>query len=147
MKKVIGLAVLCAALAISTVCVARDYVGPGEDYEEYFEEVGEVYHICPELLQAILETDYRRSDLVGPMKLNRAVQEERMDKLQLHNLHNKAESLEIGADYLYELFEKHEDIYTVLQIYLELPDKYSEVAEEIVDQSYRLEKEHGKLDY
>ncbi len=123
------------------------------------EQIGKEYNICPELLQAMAfkESTFRpkaeNGTCIGLMQINEPFHRERMDKLGINDLYDPKQNMIMAADYLIELFEKHEDIGIVLMVYngSKNPEEYvtrtgklSDYAEQVLELSAVLEEQHGK---
>lgn len=131
------------------------------DLIEYCNEVGEEYGVCPELLEAIIETESSgRADAVngsckGLMQVNESSHKDRMKRLGISNIYDKRGNIIVATDYLLELFEKYEDVGTVLMVYNGTSNAvkrgeqgdYTQYAQKIMQRSRELERLHGKLDY
>ena len=142
--------ILIVAVALAAICGvsarATEASRPQmSDYINYCEQAGELYSVSPELIEAIFESDYKTPNLSGPMKLDRSAQLDRMKELKLDDVKDPEQAIEIGADYLLDLFEEYEDIYIVVETYLQLDVEHEYIADQIVDRAYELEGEHGKL--
>lgn len=94
-------------------------------YQDYCIEIGEKYHICPELLMAMIEQESSgRADVVnsagdtGLLQVNPAWHKERMERLGVSDLTDPYSNILVAADYLAELFSENDgDIYLVLMKY------------------------------
>ena len=122
---------------------------------EMSNEIGKEYNICPELLQSIafqesrFEADAQNEGCTGLMQVNPAWHEDRMRELGVTDLYNPEQNMEVAADYLQELFEKYEDVGTVLMVYHGESGAVSKIepsryADEILTRSAELERAHGK---
>ncbi|HJC25383.1 MAG TPA: lytic transglycosylase domain-containing protein [Candidatus Eisenbergiella merdavium] len=122
---------------------------------EISNEIGKEYNICPELLQSIafqesrFQADAQNGGCTGLMQVNPAWHGDRMRELSVTDLYDPEQNMEVAADYLRELFERYEDVGTVLMVYhgeagavnkIE-PSQY---ADEILERSAALERLHGK---
>lgn len=89
------------------------------------------------------------------MQVNANAHRDRMQKLGISNIYDKKGNIIVATDYLLELFEKYEDIGTVLMVYNGTKNAvrrgeqgdYTKYARKIVQRSRELEGLHGKLDY
>lgn len=127
------------------------------------EEVGQIYGICPELLQSIIfyESSYRADaecgGCKGLMQINESTHSDRIKRIKAeyrisNNIFNPRLNVLVGADYLAELFEEYEDVGLVLMIYhgeskaIQNADngKLSSYAKKILIKSEEEEREHGK---
>lgn len=93
-------------------------------------EIGGMYGICPELLQAIAfhESDNRpwlvsAGGDVGLMQVSPRWHGERMERLWVDDLTDARGCMLVAADYLHELFVEHEDPALVLMCYNMGPSK------------------------
>lgn len=130
-----------------------------EEIVSYTEEIGELYDICPEFIQAVIEressgdTEAQNGTCIGLMQINKKYHVDRMDRLGVTDLYDEYSNILVGTDYLAELFEKYEDPYLVLMVYnmgarkaisRYEEGKYSKYAVSICDRSAELERLHGK---
>lgn len=129
-----------------------------EELEEYIEYVCESRHICPELVEAMIERESRwnpnaiNGDCMGLMQISERWHRERMERLGVTDLLEPYDNILVGVDYMAELFERYEDPGAVLMIYngdsrakdLQSTGNLSEYAEWILTRSAELEREHGK---
>lgn len=96
-----------------------------EEYQNYCIEIGKQYHICPELLMAMIEQESSgRADVVnetgdtGLLQVNPKWHKERMERLGVSDLTDPYSNILVAADYLEELFQESDgDIYLVLMKY------------------------------
>ena len=110
----------------------------------YCEEIGGQYGICPELLEAIMESESsgdqwaRNGNCKGLMQINMT--------------YHKSGNILLAADYLSELFLEYNDVGTVLMLYngsrnaVERGKRadYTEYALKIMKRSEQLERLHQK---
>lgn len=130
-----------------------------EDIQYYCYEIGEWYGICPELLMAIIESessgnpDAENGSCKGLMQVSTRWHYDRMKELDVENIFDPYGNIMVGADYLYELMQKHEDVGLVLMVYNgdSRAEDYSNgncelsnYARKILERSEALEKVHGK---
>lgn len=123
------------------------------------ERIGAVYDLCPELLQAIAwhESSYREDaendGCSGLMQVAGHWHGDRMTRLQVTDLYDAESNMLVAADYLAELFAQYEDLGMVLMVYSGDSDAeafarsgqgLSEYAQEIMEHTYQLERQHGK---
>ena len=133
--------------------------GISKEYISYCEEIGRAYHICPELLEAVIETDSGGNpdavgDLgeIGLMQVYPKYHMNRAEHLKVYNLFDPKGNILVGADYLAELFQEHEDIGTALMIYNGTKDAvdrgmrgdYTDYAKKIMKRCEQLERLHEK---
>lgn len=128
------------------------------DLEAYIERVCEPYNICPELVEAMIERESRwnpkaqNGDCMGLMQISERWHKGRMMALGAKDLKDPFDNIDVGVDYLRELFGKYEDPGMVLMVYngdsrakdLQATGNLSEYAEWILTRSAELEREHGK---
>ncbi|MCI9378894.1 MAG: lytic transglycosylase domain-containing protein [Eubacterium sp.] len=128
------------------------------EYASYCEEIGGEYGICPELLEAIMESESsgnpqaQNGNCKGLMQINMLYHKDRMQKLGIEDIYDAKGNIMLAADYLAELFRKHGDIGTVLMVYNGSRDAimrgkqadYTEYAEKIMKRSEQLERQHRK---
>ena len=133
--------------------------GISKEYISYCEEIGRAYHICPELLEAVIETESGGNpdavgDLgeIGLMQVYPKYHMNRAEHLKVYNLFDPKGNILVGADYLAELFQEHEDIGTALMIYNGTKDAvdrgmrgdYTDYAKKIMKRCEQLERLHEK---
>lgn len=129
---------------------------------EITSEVGNLYNICPELLQAICfhESSYyitaRNGTCVGLMQVNSTYMAERMERLEVTDIYDEYSNVLLAADLIAELrdtTENGQDIYYVLMRYNMATDTanklYSEgtisqYALDVAETAQELERLHGK---
>lgn len=121
------------------------------------EEIGDMYCICPELLQAIIfyESSYNNScrtgSCVGYMQVSEKYHKERAKSLGV-SLYSEYGNILTGTDYLMELFSRYGDLELALMKYngdsraeaLSKAGKKSEYVEKVLTLSEQLERAHGK---
>lgn len=118
-------------------------------------EIGEIYDICPELLVAIIERESsgqqyaENGSCKGLMQVSTRWHSDRMAELGVTDIYDIYGNILVGTDYLYELFEKHGDLYLVLMCYnmgesraLQLfkQGRYSKYAISISERSIELQR-------
>ena len=122
------------------------------------DEIGQDYGICSELLQAIIERESTGNPLakngtcIGLMQISERWHLDRMERLGVTDLYDPYSNILVGADYLMELAEKHEDVALVLSIYHGESKAFensrkgiiSSYAKWILERSEELERERGK---
>lgn len=131
-----------------------------EEYQNYCIEIGKQYHICPELLMAMIEQESSgRADVVnetgdtGLLQVNPKWHKERMERLGVSDLTDPYSNILVAADYLEELFQKSDgDIYLVLMKYnmkhgraeeLFYKGKFSEYSVLVEHRARELQELHG----
>ena len=164
--KTIKALVLAVALMVpSTTAQARTYVDDSTPIEIQIScnKWGEVYNICPELLEAICYHESRFNEsvtdstgsCVGLMQIKASCHKGRMIELGATDLKDIDDNIHVGADYLAELFADYEDVGIVLGLYhgesnaVERAKRgqLSDYVTEILEMSYELEEQHGKHNY
>lgn len=122
------------------------------------EEIGKNYSICPELLEAIMETESsgnpkaRNGNCKGLMQINVGYHKKRMLKLGVSDIYEERGNILLAADYLAELFREYGDLGTVLMLYNGSSDaiarggraEYTEYAKKIMKRAEQLERLHQK---
>lgn len=86
-----------------------------DDIEELCIYYGEKHSIAPELLEAIIWKESRfihtaqnsTNSCKGLMQINIYSHSERMKRLGIRNIFNKAENIAVGSDYLEELLQEN----------------------------------------
>lgn len=125
-----------------------------ESWYSYLEYVCEQKDICPELVQAIIETESnwepeaRNGDCVGLMQISEKWHQDRMERLGVTDLTDPYDNILVGVDYLQELFRRYEDPAMVLMIYngdsrawrFWETGEMSEYAARILDRAAELER-------
>lgn len=157
---VITIVALVANVAIKTSIIAHAEVAPvqpdiRELYGDYIDDIAERYHICPELLEAMIEQESAgQADAVssggdtGLMQVNPRWHKERMDKLGVTDLKDPYSNILVASDYLVELFEQYGDLPMVLMVYNGSSDaqerwesgNYTEYAISIMERTEELER-------
>ena len=123
-----------------------------EDIRVMCEKAGEESNVCPELLEAIcwresrFDPDAYNSGCCGLMQISVKWHTGRMEDLGVTDIYDAYSNIRVGADYLAELFEKHDgDLYAVLMEYNgDTSEGVSDYALEICEISEALERVHGK---
>lgn len=89
----------------------------------YIEVVCEQKDICPEFVQAIIETESswdpeaRNGDCIGLMQISEKWHQDRMERLGVTDLTDPYDNILVGIDYLDELIHRYGDQAMVLMIY------------------------------
>lgn len=129
-----------------------------DECRQYCEEIGAEYGICPELLEAVMESESSGNALAengnckGLMQINVKYHQNRMERLGVENIYDERSNVLLAADYLRELFGEYGDLGTVLMVYNGSSDAlkrgeqadYTEYALKIMERSEQLERLHGK---
>lgn len=154
----VALAMLSGTCTVDAVTVNMKDTWICEEYQKYIYEISEEYHVCPELIMAIVEqessgkADAENEGCIGLMQVSQRWHEDRMDRLGVTDLYDPYGNILVGTDYFMELTAEYEDIYTVLHIYNGTADavakaeagEWSNYSMEIVERSAELERVHGK---
>ena len=129
-----------------------------EGWIDYIEIICQDKHICPELVESIIEAESswnpkaQNGDCIGLMQVSESWHKDRMARLGVTDLTDPYDNILVGVDYLSELFERYEDVGAVLMKwngdsklseYLETGE-LSEYAEKVLSRSAELERLHGK---
>ena len=160
MRKVVVLLMLLVAFGFGSLCVMATDAGSyiPEEIQDYCEEIGEMYGVCPELLMAIIETEssgrawVENGDCKGLMQVSQKWHADRMEKLGVADIFDPYGNILVGTDYLMELAEEHGEISLVLDIYNGNYKAYhnyengiiSKYAGKILDRAEELERINGK---
>ena len=154
-------AFLILFLLAGSVLIGRAEAREQENWKEYMEALCEERHICPELVEAIIERESSwdpgavNGDCVGLMQISRFSQRSRMRKLGVTDLKDPYENILVGVDLLEELYQQYEDNAAVLMYYnagysdryglgAYLWDEMSDYAQEVLARAAELERVHGK---
>lgn len=161
LKKVLSATLFLAIFTVCPICVSSaDYPDIEVPVEiiEITEQIGDMYGVCPELLQAIAfyESSYRQNATNGShcglMQVSTKWHSGRMEKLGVSDIYDPYGNVLVATDYLMELAEETESITYCLDIYHgDSKAEYNEengiisnYAKKILALSERLEREHGK---
>lgn len=126
-----------------------------EEIQNVCVKYGEEYGICPELLMAMVEKessgrpDAENGGCKGLMQISDRWHTDRMKRLGVTDIYDVDGNINVGADYLAELFGKYEDVGIVLMVYHGEKDaankeKLSSYADWILTRSAELERMNGK---
>lgn len=123
-----------------------------DDVREYCEAAQKESNVCAELLEAVCwrESTFtptaENAGCSGIMQISTKWHEDRMKKLGATDIYDTEDNIRVGADYLHELFQKHDgDLYAVLMEYNgDTSEGVSDYALEICEVSAALERVHGK---
>ncbi len=160
MKKVLAIA-LAASLVLPQPVMAKEETEPTHisvEAQVSCYEYGEMYNICPELLMAIIEAESsgnpkaENGDCKGLMQISEKWHTGRMAEIGADDIWSETGNIHIGANYLYELFNRYEDVALVLMVYNGESDAVekaengyiSDYARKILDRSAELERWKGK---
>lgn len=157
-----SLAFLCQDITVAAKTQQSQSVDEVPDaIKGYCEEVGEIYDICPELLEAIafyesrFFPDVKNNNCWGIMQINVEIHEERIRSLGYtkEEMLDPYKNLIVAADILTELFERYEDGPIVLMYYAgqqkAIPrylksGKITKYVTDILNRSETYERLHGK---
>lgn len=162
---------VAAAAGADELQVEYEYIPSTEADEGYIselelieitEEYGRQYNICPELLQVIAMRESTlyiyatNGDCKGLMQISERWHTERMERLGVTDIYDVRGNILLAADYIAELRDTTEygyDLVYVLMRYNMATDtanklykqgEYTDYALEIIAESKRLERLHGK---
>ena len=82
----------------------------------YIYTISNRYHICPEMVMAIIEhessgqADGTNGGCKGLMQINEKYHTERMKRLGVTDIYDPYGNILVGCDYLAELFAEYEDM-------------------------------------
>lgn len=156
---VFGILILFMLLAAIEVNACGADIEISQEYIQYCEEIGQAYHICPELLEAVIETESNGDpDAVGElgeiglMQIYPKYHMDRAERLGVGCLFDPKGNILVGADYLAELFEEYGDAGTVLMVYNGTKDAAergrrgdsTDYAEKVTKRAAQLERLHKK---
>lgn len=164
MKKIIkwyitGIAMTMIWFTLTVMSVnAQEAIIVPEDVKEISEELGQVYNICPELIQAIcwqesrFQPEAESAGCVGIMQVAPEWHQERMDKLGVTNLKDTRQNMIVAVDYLSDLLKDGEDMEEPLMRYhgeSRIAEKLdagemSEYVNSILTLTAELERQNGK---
>lgn len=156
MKRTIWLALMAAGFLITRPVHAQDFMYPDDIYQ-MCEEIS-AGRIQPEFVQAVIEheskydADAVNGSCKGLMQLNMKWQRDRAESIGVTDVMDPYQNIQLGTEYLVDLFEEYKDPYLVLMIYnmgpkaeaLYSQGKYTSYAKGICSRARELEKEHGK---
>lgn len=153
------IAAMWAVIVIMFVVYALEVAAEEkEGWVDYIEIVCEDKHICPELVESIIEAESswnpkaQNGDCIGLMQVSESWHKGRMARLGVSDLTDPYDNILVGIDYLSELFARYEDVGAVLMKwngdsrlseYMETGE-LSEYAEKVLERSAELERLHGK---
>ena len=160
MKKLLAIA-LAASMILSQPVMAKEDIEPTHisvEAQVSCYEYGEMYDICPELLIAMIEAESsgnpkaENGDCKGLMQISERWHTGRMEEIGAEDICSETDNIHIGANYLYELFNRYEDVALVLMVYNGESDAVekaengyiSDYARKILDRSAELERWKGK---
>lgn len=153
--------IIAALLVLFLVNSNTQTIKSNQIYIEYCEEIGEMYGICPELLQSLIEHesnyDPKAKSSCGAVGLCQIIpkyQKKRMERLGVTNLYDPYSNILVCADILDEFAQKYDDLYLVLMCYNEGEygnaktkferGSYSDYAIRVTERAAELERINGK---
>lgn len=150
--------IIVLACAVAVIDRKVEAAERQEELEEYIEAICEPRHICPELVEAMIERESRwnpeavNGDCMGLMQISERWHRERMERLGVTDLFDPYDNILVGVDYMAELFERYEDPGMVLMVYhgeknaveKASSGEISDYADWILCRSEELERSHGK---
>lgn len=119
---VLGVIAVCSVFIFPIEAQSQKRIS-NDELRIYCTEIGEKYHICPELLMAICEKESSLNPLAvngshkGIMQVSEKWHSERMERLGVDDLFDAYGCILVATDYLSELFETYEDVAVVLGLY------------------------------
>lgn len=127
----------------------------GEDEILICEDAGTIFHVSPEILEAIIESESsgqqyaQNGPCIGLMQVDYKYHTGRMQRMGFTDLYDKRANIYTGASLLVELCERYGDIGTALMAYSGTQNVTSRTtltkyAERILNRSAELERIHGK---
>ena len=165
MKRFISLLIIIPIVMFSSVTTIASEIPEDttikEEYIEYIEEICDKYGMCPELIEAIIESESggnpdRRSscDARGLMQIIPRYHQDDMYELGITDLFDPYQNIELGVYIISNLAAEYDDLYAVLMAYNEgefsgaveraEEGKWSEYSKKIVNRTQELERLHGK---
>jgi hypothetical protein len=138
------LLLLTAALLAMSTTVSTQLVSACSA-EINYEEIGDDYGICPELLEALVESE-GADDTTGAIHLYLDDCSQQLDELELTEedvINDDYSNVIVGAAKLTELFEEYEDPDVVIGLFTHV-DSNSNYVTSILERSANLERMHGK---
>ena len=162
MKRIKYFALMFLLMPLNVHANGLSYVDDETPVEIQFacDKYGEEYNICPELLEAICWKESRyQEDIIdntgscyGLMQIQAKSHSKRIARLGVTDLYDIDSNVQVGADYLAELFEKYEDAGLVLMVYhgeqgavrKAESGNISSYALDVLKKSEELERIHGK---
>lgn len=155
-------ALLLAIVLVFVPCIRSDaqddILDIPVEVQQACEKYGELYGICPELLETMAYYESRYIPTVengsckGLLQINTKWHKDRMKKLGVTDIYDIDSNVLVAADYLAELFDQYEDIGIVLGVYHGEKDavkraknnNLSSYTTLIIDKSAELERAHQK---
>lgn len=154
----VALAMLSGTCTVNATTADENDTYICEEYQKYIYKISEEYHVCPELIMAIVEqessgkADAENEGCIGLMQVSQRWHEDRMERLGVTDIYDPYGNILVGTDYFMELAAEYEDTYTVLHVYNGTADAvtkaecgdYTDYAKEIIERAAVLERVHGK---
>lgn len=127
----------------------------GRDEVLICEDAGKIFHVSPELLEAIIERESNgeqyaaNGPCIGLMQIDKRYHTGRMYEMGFQDLYDKRANIYTGASLIAELCEEYEDIGVSLMAYNGVKGATERTtltpyAEKILNRSEELERIHGK---
>lgn len=159
--KMVAVGFLVLLLLSGCLLICRAESKQQEDWTEYMEKLCEERHLCPELVEAVIEQESGwdpkaiNGDCVGLMQIHQIWQWPRIQRLGVVDLTDPYENILTGVDLLEELFEVHKEAAAVLMYYQAGNSKrygleayrrgeISDYALQVLERAAELERLHGK---
>lgn len=129
-----------------------------DEYQEYCNDIGKEYGVCPELLMAIIESESsgdakaKNGSCVGLMQVDKNHTQKYLDEIGAYNIMDPVVNIEVGTIIFLEKTQYSSDVASVLMMYhgesdwreREESGHMSKYAQNILDRSAELERIHGK---
>lgn len=161
MKRMMTIVFLLLIVLTGFVLIGKAESSHQEDWKEYIEQICQERHLCPELVEAVIEQESNwnpaavNGDCIGLMQVDQVQHWTRMQQLGVVDLTDPYDNILVGVDFLEELFYQYEDAAAVLMYYnAGFSDKYgisayrrgeiSDYAKEVLQRAEELERMHGK---
>lgn len=161
MRKMLIAVILVILILCGCTAVALASSSHQNDWEEYIEQICEERHICPELVEAIIEQESSwdpsavNGTCVGLMQIDQVYHRTRMRDLGVSDLSDPYENILVGVDILSDLFARYQDPAAVLMFYnAGYSDRCglgaynaghcSVYAAQVLERAAELERLHGK---
>ena len=165
MKRFISLLIIIPIVMFSSVTTIASEIPEDttikEEYIEYIEDICDKYGMCPELIEAIIESEsggnpdrISSCDARGLMQIIPRYHQDDMYELGITDLFDPYQNIELGVYIISNLAAEYDDLYAVLMAYNEgefsgaveraEEGKWSEYSKKIVNRTQELERLHGK---
>lgn len=162
--------IIIVAIAFIIVSLTHSYEAAGQthdtyikpEYVGYCEEIGARYHLSPELLEALIETESsgdpraENNGCVGLCQVSETYHAKRAAGLGVTDLYDPYGNILVAADYIISLYEEYgDDTALVLMKYNGSSDAvtrayggdFTKYANAIINRAQELERAHGKQNY